>query len=415
MYHLMKSAIPLLSFQSIYFLRGEAFADVNAVVVPMEKGELNESANWLLDKYRGCMIGGAVGDALGYTVDFMHEEAIKRRYGKNGITAYELTEGIAQISDDTQMTLFTANGLLLATTRGRTRGIMAKYSDYIALCYTEWMRTQTEEYPLGEKYPYTWLINLPELFQRRSPALSCFLALSSYSGGTNAGTDQPISAAKGCAGVTRVAPIGIYFGKKQMSIENVDRLAAESAAITHGHDLGYIPAAGLVHIIHLVSHDKDISLMEAVDDMIATMPRLFSDAPHIDEYTELMHKAVSLAKGDLLDTDAIHMLGEGWSAEEALAIAIYCSLKHERNFRSGVVAAVNHNGDSDSTGAITGNILGAYLGLSAIPEQYLENLELQDVILELADDLYHDCRIGEYCSARDEIWEQKYVYKTYRR
>lgn len=379
----------------------------------MGKEKLNESAERLIDKYRGCLVGGAVGDALGYAVEFMHESSIKKHYGEKGITEYTLIDGIAQISDDTQMTLFTANGLLLGTTRGMTRGIMGKYQDYIALCYGEWLRTQVEEYPLQEKYPYTWLINVPELFDRRAPGNTCLSALSSFLRGVRGTIDEPINTSKGCGGVMRVAPIGIYFGGKRITIEEVDMIAAESAAITHGHDLGYIPAAGLVHIIHLVSHDKDISLCEAVNSMIDTMPRLFPNAPHINDYTELMQKAVQLAKSDVADIDAIHKLGEGWVAEETLAIAIYCALKHSNDFKEAMIASVNHNGDSDSTGAVTGNILGAYLGLSAIPSEYLDSLELREVIIELADDLYNDCKISEYGSYRDEIWEMKYIDKTY--
>lgn len=64
------------------------------------------------DQFRGCLVGGAVGDALGYAVEFLNEQEIFGRYGKNGITAYTLRDGVAEISDDTQMTLFTASGLL---------------------------------------------------------------------------------------------------------------------------------------------------------------------------------------------------------------------------------------------------------------------------------------------------------------
>lgn len=101
-----------------------------------------------LDKYRGCLVGGAAGDALGYPVEFLTEQAILARYGQEGITGYELKNGTAEISDDTQMTLFTATGLLLATTRRMTRGISGTYTDYIRLSYTDWYRTQSQRYPL---------------------------------------------------------------------------------------------------------------------------------------------------------------------------------------------------------------------------------------------------------------------------
>lgn len=81
-------------------------------------------------------------------------------------------------------------------------------------------------------------------------------------------------------------------------------------------------------------------------------------------------------------------LGGGWVAEETVAIAVYCTLAYFDNFERAVVAAVNHAGDSDSTGAVTGNILGAALGYNAIPHFYKDNLELHDAILHIADDLY---------------------------
>lgn len=148
-------------------------------------------------------------------------------------------------------------------------------------------------------------------------------------------------------------------------------IGAETAAITHGHELGYIPAAGLVHIVQSLSHNENISLLDAVLDMKEALRRQFTNRKHLSEQIDLIDKAI--------------------------------------------IASVNHSGDSDSTGAVNGNILGAYLGLKSIPQKYLDNLELKDVILEIADDLYNDCKISEYGLYHDEIWEQKYIYKTYKR
>ena len=66
-----------------------------------------------IDKFRGCLIAGAAGDALGYAVEFKREDEIFSEYGKDGITEYDLIldDDIAEISDDTQMTLFTAEGM----------------------------------------------------------------------------------------------------------------------------------------------------------------------------------------------------------------------------------------------------------------------------------------------------------------
>ena len=84
------------------------------------------------------------------------------------------------------------------------------------------------------------------------------------------------------------------------------------------------------------------------------------------------------------ELDAIRQLGEGWVAEETAAIAVYCALRYADDFERAIIASVNHSGDSDSTGAVTGNILGAYLGYSAIPEKFLDNLELADILTDFA-------------------------------
>ena len=368
-----------------------------------------------VDKYRGCLIGGAAGDALGYAVEFLDEYDIFSLYGETGITEYSLVNGVAEISDDTQMTLFTATGLLIGTTRGMTRGIMGKYPIYINSCYNDWYRTQTEGYPLTQGYHFcSWLLNIPEMFSLRAPGNTCLSAINDKGYGT---IEEPINQSKGCGGVMRVAPIGLYFDGKNRSISDIDMIGAETAALTHGHSLGYIPAAALVHIIHLLVHGNvhgnEVTLLDAVKDMIKNIKHQFSNDKYLQYFLQLVDKAVLFSAKDIDDLDAIRELGEGWVAEETISIAIYCSLKYSDNFDKALIASVNHSGDSDSTGAVTGNILGAYLGLKGIPQKYLDKLELKEVILEIADDLYNDCKISEYGSYRDEIWEQKYIYNSY--
>ena len=115
------------------------------------------------------------------------------------------------------------------------------------------------------------------------------------------------------------------------------------------------------------------------------------------------------------DIQAIHQLGEGWVGDEALAIAVYCALKYSGDIDRTLIAAVNHNGDSDSTGAIAGNIIGAQVGLSGIPAKYTEKLELRELIIEVADDLWADCRIHECGGCSDPVWKAKYLDHTYPR
>lgn len=355
-----------------------------------------------LDKYIGCLIGGAVGDALGYEIEFLSENDIFSRFGKNGITEYVLREGVAEISDDTQMTLFTATGLLSATAKGKGEEC---YLEFINDSYKDWYKTQMQNYPLLGEHHYSWLVNVPEMFSRRAPGMTCLSAIENRKKGT---IEEPINNSKGCGGIMRVAPIGLYFEDKSFSINEIDMIGAKVAALTHGHSLGYIPAAGLVHIVQLVAHNDNMTIYEAVEDMKIAIEKEFPDDIHLNEFLSLVDKAILLSKKeDISDLEAIRELGEGWVAEETLTIAIYCALKYSNDFEKAMIVSVNHRGDSDSTGAVTGNIVGAYLGLKGIPQKFLANLELKDIIIDIATDLYNDCKMT------DDVWVQKYIENDY--
>ena len=387
-----------------------------AAALPKAEKKTAESR---LDAIRGCIFGGAVGDALGYPVEFLDEEMIFEKYGQDGITAYETAGGSAKarISDDTQMTLFTANGLLVGDTRGAMRGIRGEPRAYVAKAYQDWLKTQErsmQEVNQNQRYTdaggFSWLLDVPELYARRAPGNTCLSALEE---GTE--FDDYIQAArnhsKGCGGVMRVAPLAVHY--RLGDIRQLDLEGAQLAAITHGHSLGYMPAAVLVHVINrivLPQKGKAMSLKEIVLEARNTAAELFAGDPHLAELVDIIDLAVRLSENDADDLDNIHRLGEGWVAEETLAIALYCALKHQHDFSAGVIAAVNHKGDSDSTGAVTGNILGALLGYDGIDEKWKQDLELSDVILEIADDLCHGCRMSEYSPYQDPEWEAKYVH-----
>ncbi len=362
-----------------------------------------------LDSYQGCLLGGAVGDALGYAVEFTLEKEIFRTYGPRGITQYQLTQGVAEISDDTQMTLFTATALLAADARAVLQGGQPDYLSALCQSYREWLQTQLESYPMDPPPQVSWLSNLPQMFHAREPGRSCITALSKEVQGS---LQHPINDSKGCGGVMRVAPIGLYLGGKGRNPQEMALLGAQAAALTHGHPLGYLPAAALVHLVHLATHTPGISLREAVQEMRESIGRQFTGTPYLPDFLALVDRAVELSQSEMEDLKAIHRLGEGWVAEETLAIALYCALKYPDHFEKAIVASVNHNGDSDSTGAVTGNILGAYLGKSAIPDKFLERLELKEVILQVAQDLYDggvlsaEGRQKYECAALPSSWER---------
>ncbi len=367
------------------------------------------------DKIRGCLLGGATGDALGYPVEFLSYNGIQARYGAAGIQAYDpdMETGFALISDDTQMTLFTANGILFGETRGKLRGIAGTPSGYVHEMYKDWLLTQTG----GERGEdsFSWLLDVPELWSRRAPGMTCLSALRS---GEYGSVKHPINNSKGCGGVIRVAPMGLRYSPLGMgwSREKLDQEGAELAALTHGHSLGYIPAAVLVHIVNAGVYGecpRGDTLLDAVEDAMDKVQRLFGGDPHWGELRALISRAEELVGNAAPDEENIRALGEGWAAEETLAIAIYCALRYPDNFSKGIIAAVNHSGDSDSTGAVTGNILGAWLGCEAIEDRWKQSLELRDVILEMADDLCYGCPLAEYHEDRDPVWLRKYVEGRY--
>ena len=376
-----------------------------------------------LDRIRGCMLGGAVGDALGYPIEFWDEEQIFAEYGASGITEYQLDDasGKALISDDTQMSLFTANGLLFGDTREAMRGVSGWPREYVATAYQDWLRTQLMSYEESRRQPresmqgcISWLADVPELYHRRAPGNTCMSALLWHKNSKAYIRDyvrQPQNHSKGCGGLMRIAPLALNF--HHIKMDKLDMEGAQLAAITHGHSLGYMTAAVLTHILNRIVFPEEemprLSLKEIVLEAKGAVAALFSDDTYLKKLEDIIELAVNLAENADADIDNINRIGEGWVAEETLGIAVYCALRHQNDFSKGVIAAVNHRGDSDSTGAVTGNILGAWLGYAAIEEKWKTNLELKDVILEMADDLCHGCQMSEFGHYEDPDWKRKYI------
>lgn len=360
----------------------------------------------VLNRFLGCLLGGAVGDALGAPVEFMSRSRILSQFGPHGITQYAPAYGgLGMITDDTQMTLFTAEGLI----RGWVRGCFKGGTDYPAVtshAYLRWLQTQGARprcnIDFGADEP-GWLFQQPQLHSRRAPGNTCLSALQAMrSLGEPARNDS-----KGCGGVMRVAPAGLFAWRlgKQDSPRDAFQLGTELAALTHGHPTGAL-TGGVLAVLILALVDG-ASLPEA----LAVSKDLLRTQTGFEETLQAIETAEELARSGLAHEEAIARLGEGWVAEEALGISIYCALV-ARSFKHGVILAVNHDGDSDSTGSIVGNLLGAMQGVKAIPEEWLGPLELRDVITELAEDLYSfkDWKIGERSGDKDlneRIW-QKY-------
>lgn len=390
------------------------------------------SRNRIRDKVRGSLMAGAAGDALGYAVEFMSLNKIRKKYGINGIRTFECdSNGKALISDDTQMTLFTVNGMLMGLTRGCMRGIGGRPEKYVDVAYLDWYYTQTHRKQKNEDedYPYTWLRDLPQMHHGRAPGITCMNACESLLERKPVKNDS-----KGCGGLMRVAPMGLLAAayeevqnsKFPYDEEELMIAGAEIAEVTHKHPLGFLPAALLTYLLYkiipLTPREIENQIYKIIEDGLELLNKIYKGEYEQEKsyLTRLTHEAIKLAKEDITDESAIRKLGEGWVAEEAWAIALYCSLKHFDNVAEAIVAAVNHDGDSDSTGSICGNIMGAIYGYEKIRKERLfcpnektfeSTLELHNIILALADDLFSGCIISQYdCQDTPEKrqWFERY-------
>lgn len=376
------------------------------------------------DRVLGCMVGGAVGDALGYAIEFDSWPVIRRKYGSEGIREYELDRrGLACISDDTQMSLFTAAGILLGMTRGYTRGIMGRIDNYCHWTYIDWLHTQEWSTRRENVRIDSWLMDVPGLYSRRAPGNTCLSALRALEQGV-----EPDNNSCGCGGVMRTAPMALLNYIHMYADGNFqycDMTAAQAARLTHKHPLGFIPSAVLNHILMGILEAKDDALSclpACVEKALEALPGIVSDEDDGKTYGELwpryvnvqkaiIRQAMDLANSSIPDPVAIESIGGGWTGHEALAIAVYSAMKHQDSFEDAIISSVNHSGDSDSTGAICGNIMGCLLGRKSIPAKFTDNLELRDVIEEIAYDLWTGCIISEY-DPRDTPekmrWYEKY-------
>lgn len=342
----------------------------------------------LQNKIRGSITGGAIGDALGYPIEFVYSfNDICARYGKEGITEFDMSypwleseEKKALFSDDTQMTLYTAEGLLEAERNGKP------IAPTVCNAYLAWYAHQA-----GRKVKISYqskLSEIEELNQNRAPGNTCLSALAAIHAGK-----EPQNASKGCGGIMRVAPVGLYGAAHDWSPADTARLAGELAELTHLHPLSTYSSATLAVIVQLCASSEDAVDKEMFKGIVDKSLKIVSDvygadAAAMDEFRKIVGNAMSLEDDPQSDWQIIEdRIGEGWVAEETLAIALFSTLRHVDDFTGCLISAVNHGGDSDSTGAVAGNIIGAILGDDAIPGKFKKEIQLRDLLLHAADDL----------------------------
>jgi ADP-ribosylglycohydrolase len=329
-------------------------------------------------RFVGCLLGGALGDALGYPIEFLPLDEIRERFGT--ATPRNLTLGLAPlavVSDDTQMTLFTAEGIIRGLQRESDRGIVSMPAA-IHRALLRWLATQTGDID----DPSGWLVHEPRLHARRAPGNTCLSALHhAREGGHMPTVSTPVNDSKGCGAIMRSAPIGLAAGDRQRAFD----LARDTGALTHGHPSGYLSAAYFAALVH------DLSRSRPLAEALAEADTLLAREPRHEEVAAAVAEARTLAAAGPPPPEKLESLGGGWVGEEALAIALGCVLTADPMSPSAIAdalwRAVCHSGDSDSTGSLTGNLLGAVLGTEALPAEWLSHLELKDLVERVALDL----------------------------
>ncbi|VVJ20952.1 Putative ADP-ribosylglycohydrolase [Amycolatopsis camponoti] len=333
-------------------------------------------------RLRGCLLGGALGDALGKPVELEPLANIRQP-----VELVPNAYGVAEITDDTQLTLFGLEGFQRGWVRARAKGISGALGALVREGYLRWLDTQEHPAPPpADDGHRTGQLRLePWLYARRGPGRACLSGLrASFTPQPYAeltGRPGPVNPdSKGCGTVMRSAPFG-FAGRPDGAFV----LAANCAQITHGHPTAYYAAGAFAAMIACLFEG------ESVEGAVLRSMRLLARYPGHDETTAALCRALDLVEAGDPGPDKVESLGSGWVAEEALAIAVYVALAPVPHLKSALVKeklrlAVTHSGDSDSTGSICGNLLGAASGEEVLPYDWLTRLEGRTTITRLADD-----------------------------
>lgn len=329
---------------------------------------------------RNVLVLGAVGDALGKPVEFSRASSIEREYGTEPPDRLAYAEAPpAQITDDTQMTLFMVEGLCRARRQGNADQ-RAALRDEIARSLVHWLATQDpkvlDEVGDGDSR----LLAVDELHDQRAPGNTCLSSCRHiFRGGQLPDMDNRINDSKGCGAVMRSAP----FGVAASSVDQAFGWARDTGVLTHCHPSGYLSAAYFAAVVYQLVDGRGLGeAMERADELL-------DGEPAAEETQRAVEAARDVgADGQPVSLEQIEQLGEGWVGEEALAIALACAGSADtssvRGIRQALWLSVRHSGDSDSTGTLTGNLLGALADPEALPEDWIEELELLDVVEDCA-------------------------------
>ena len=353
-------------------------------------------------RFRGCLLGMAVGDAMGAAVEKKSYEEICETYGPAGLLGYDTVNGLAEITSYTQVASFALNGLLLGISRGQTHDAMA----YVTMALKEWASVQ--HFPKDPHRRNCWLRGIPAFRRRKCMDPRTLDALTRDVLGT---PKRPSNQADGPGSLTVAVAMGLYFHPERMQFHQIGVLGAQAVALTHGDPTAFLAGSVLAYVMAAVLNDPEGDLESHFRLAAQTVADQFGkDFPQALRMQKLLVEVMEKAKDPTRNTVEMMEAIGCKSAERVLAGAMYAVLAGRGDFDASAIIAVNHSGKSAAVGAVTGAILGAKLGREALPEFYLECLEDSLALEELATDL-HNC--NEKPGAKrlyDMEWDRKYTH-----
>ncbi len=347
---------------------------------------------------RGCLLGLAVGDAMGSPVDQKSLSEICDDYGPNGLLGYDLANGSAEVSSYTQIAAFVCNGLLLSVSRGRTDHIPC-----ITLSLREWARNQ-QFYRDPEK-SYCWVAKPKSLRAHNNRDARMLDTLRAQTLGT---ISCPINRSTAPGALTAAAAVGIFCDCSKMSLSQIAALGARTVALTHGDPEAFLCGALVSYIIAQLSQDPQSDLRSVISNALDAMHALFAEKfSYATETVRLrIAQALALADDSAADTHSAMERLSGKSCPCILAGAVYACLTSDNDFDAALITAVNHSGVSAAVGALTGAIMGTRLGAEALPDFYLDSLACLQELATLADDI----ALGNLTTGLfDDDWDHKYM------
>lgn len=308
------------------------------------------------DRILGCLLGGAVGDGLGYdqALDEWHE--VRDAANQVHFEPRRVRTSDLHVSHATQMSLFTLEGLV-----GADLTDAADVVRQIRLAYLDWLQTQERQAGAPR---HGALCLYREMQTKREPSIACLSSLATGGEGTLL---NPLNQTRDCGGLVRAAPLGLV---PAWDLTHTVQMAAQVTAITHGHPEEHWSAAAMAGLVHLVGQGHCLrDAGRQVCDHLAIRP----EAADVVQKLKLV---LDLVQGNAAKPlNFTHRLGSGMHAAEALATAFGCALSGQ-SFEEALTLGANQIDNSHVAAALTGQLYGAAHGVAKLPHAWVRRLDI---------------------------------------